>query len=270
MSTYLVTGGTGKTGRRIAARLAAFGHDVRVGSRAGTPPFDWDDPTTWAPALAGVDAAYLAFAPELALPGAAEKVGALARLAVDGGVRRLVLLSGRGEPGAEAGERAVFGSGADVVVVRSAFFAQNFDEGDFAPAIAAGELVLPAAELNEPFVDLDDVADVAVAGLVGDLNPGEVYEVTGPRVLSFGEVSTALSAAADHPVVVRSGSVAESAELLAAAAQVPAEVATGIAELFAEVLDGRNAHVSDGVERALGRPARDFSDYVDGVATWTA
>ncbi|MGH9271776.1 MAG: SDR family oxidoreductase, partial [Ilumatobacteraceae bacterium] len=127
MSVYLVTGGTGKTGRRIAARLGALGHDVRIGSRSASPPFNWEDPSTWAPALDGVDAAYLAFAPDLALPGAVEAVGAFAGRAVDGGVRRLVLLSGRGEPAAQAAERAVLDSGAAVVVVRSAFFAQNFD-----------------------------------------------------------------------------------------------------------------------------------------------
>ena len=41
----LVLGGTGKTGRRVAARLAAQGFSVRVGSRSGQPPFDWEDPT---------------------------------------------------------------------------------------------------------------------------------------------------------------------------------------------------------------------------------
>src|ERR687895_1316031 len=103
----LVLGGTGKTGRRVVERLEARGLPVRVGSRSGEPPFDWEDRSTWAPALDGVGSVYLSYYPDLAVPGAAEAAGAFAELAVRSGARRLALLSGRGEPGAERAEQAV-------------------------------------------------------------------------------------------------------------------------------------------------------------------
>src|SRR4051794_28656110 len=101
-NTTLLIGGTGKTGRRVAERLIAQDVDVRIGSRRTAPRFDWDDESTWRPALNGVTAAYVTFHPDLAIPGAAEKVGTLARMAADHGVRHLVLLSGRGEQVAQA------------------------------------------------------------------------------------------------------------------------------------------------------------------------
>src|SRR5262245_63591366 len=96
--TTLILGGTGKTGRRVAERLAARGNPVRIGSRSGAPPFAWEDARTWGPALAGVGAVYVTYYPDLAVPGAADAVGRLARRAVESGVEKIVLLSGRGEP----------------------------------------------------------------------------------------------------------------------------------------------------------------------------
>ena len=55
----LVLGGTGKTGRRVVERLTARGLPVRIGSRSGEPPFDWEERATWAPALDGVGSVYL-------------------------------------------------------------------------------------------------------------------------------------------------------------------------------------------------------------------
>ncbi len=96
----LVLGATGKTGRRVVDRLAARGVPTRPGSRSAEPPFDWNDRSTWAPVLDGVGAVYISYHPDLAIPGAAETVGAFAQLAAG---RRLVLLTGRGEE--EANDR---------------------------------------------------------------------------------------------------------------------------------------------------------------------
>ena len=104
--TTLVLGGTGKTGRRVAKRLTARGLPVRIGSRSREHPFDWEDQATWAPALDGMGSVYLSYYPDLGVPGAAETVGSFADLAVKTGVRRLVLLAGRGEEGALWGTRA--------------------------------------------------------------------------------------------------------------------------------------------------------------------
>jgi uncharacterized protein YbjT (DUF2867 family) len=256
----LVLGGTGKTGRRVADRLLALGRPVRIGSRAGDPPFDWTDRSTWPASLAGVRAAYLTYQPDLAFPGAAEAVGEYAALAAASGVRRLVLLSGRGEDGALAGEKAVAAAGVEWAVVRSAFFMQNFTEDFLAGAVETGEFALPGGDVPEPFVDADDIADVAVAALVGRIPAGRVYEVTGPRALTFEQVAAEIAAASGRPV--RYVPV-EPAEFVAGAVEAgyPPDVAAGLGEVFAAVLDGRNVATTGGVAEALGRPPRDFTDF---------
>lgn len=160
----LVLGGTGKTGRRVVARFTAAGLPVRVGSRSGQPPFDWEDPATWTPALNGVGSVYVSYYPGLAVSGAVETVGSFAELAVANGVRRLVLLAGRGEPEAELAEQTVRDSGAELTVLRSTWFAQNFSEDYMLEPVLSGQVALPAGNTPEPFVDAKDIADVAVAG----------------------------------------------------------------------------------------------------------
>ena len=197
--TVLVIGASGKTGRRVTDRLIARGSRVRPVSRSTDPRFDWQDETTWGPALDGVEAAYITYFPDLALPGAAETVQTFAHLAVERGVKRLVLLSGRGEEGAQRAERYLQESGADWTVVRCAFFNQNFDES-FADSIRAGVLAMPAGDTAEPFVDVDDIADVVVASLMDDKHIGQLYELTGPRLLKLDDAAKELSAAIGRDV----------------------------------------------------------------------
>lgn len=271
----LITSGTGKTGRRIADRLSALDIPHRVGSRSGAPgttPFDWQDPATWDGALGGADAAYLAFVPDLAFPGAADTVGAVADRAADLGVQRLVLLAGRGEPAAEKAEERVAASGLPLTVVRAAFFMQNFSESFFRDPLLDGTLRMPAGQVAEPFVDAADIADVAVAALTRDGHAGEVYDVTGPELLGFDEAVGEIAAATGRPMQY----VPVSAEGYAAdlvASGLPREEAGALTELFVEVLDGRNAHLGDGVRRALGREPRRFADYARAAAAagaWSA
>ena len=271
MATTMVLGGTGKTGRRIVQRLQAAGRPVRVGTPSATPPFDWDDQSTWAPALEGVGSVYVTYYPDVAIPGAAAAIGAFAELAVATGVRRLVLLSGRGEQGARRSEQALQQSGADWTIVRSAFMAQNFNESFFLEPVRAGEVAFLAdPDLAEPFIDADDIADVAVAALTGDGHVGQLYEVTGPRLLGWAQAVAEIAAAAGRPIRYVPVSLEEYAALLVEN-QVPADdvkMLTGVFSEIAGVLDGRNAYLSDGVQRALGRPPRDFADFVrDAAAT---
>jgi uncharacterized protein YbjT (DUF2867 family) len=250
----------------VAARLAARGLLVRIGSRSSEPRFDWEDRSTWDPILEGVGSAYVAHYWD-ALPGAADTLGSFAEAAVGSGVSRLVLLSGRGEREAELGERAVRDSGAELTVLRSTWFAQNFSEEYWGDQIREGELALPAGHTPEPFVDADDIADVAVAALTDDRHIGEVYELTGRRLLKFADAVAEISRALGREIRY----VPISTEEFAAAAVeqgVPGEVVEMLAVLFREVLDGRNARLADGVQRALGREPRDFSAYArDAAAT---
>ncbi|HET7867778.1 MAG TPA: NAD(P)H-binding protein [Burkholderiaceae bacterium] len=261
----LVLGGTGKTGRRVAQRLAARGLPVRAGSRTGHPPFDWEHPRTWEPALQGVTQAYVSYQPDLAVPGADDAVAAFAAQAARGGVQRLVLLSGRGEESAQRAEQAVQHGGTAWTILRAAWFSQNFSEGSFLPLVRSGEVALPAGDVPEPFVDVEDIADVAVAALTQQGHAGQVYELTGPRLLTFAQAVRDIAQAADRPVRYEPVSMARFTSALADQGE-PADVVALLAYLFSEVLDGRNAHVADGVQRALGRAPRDFGDHVRAAA----
>ena len=261
----LVLGATGKTGRRVAQRLAARGLPLRLGSRSGTPRFDWSDRSTWAPVLDGIARAYISHYPDIAVPGAVETVGAFADLAVRKGVKRLVLLAGRGEAEAERAEQAVRESGADLTIVRATWFAQNFSEAFMRDGILSGVLALPAGDTPEPFVDADDIADVAVAALTDDRHLGQLYELTGPRALTFAEAAGEIAAASGRDVEYQPVSVEEYAAAMTAQG-LPEEVVGLVSYLFSEVLDGRNSHTTDGVQRALGRAPRDFADYARDAA----
>ena len=183
----LVLGGTGKTGRRVAERLTRRGMRVRIGSRSGMPRFNWENPATWPAAVEGVASAYVSYYPDLAFPGAADAVQAFVELAVRNGVGKFVLLSGRGEEGALRGEEAIQNSGVEWSIVRASRFFQSFSEHFMLEPVIAGEVAFPAGQIAEPFIDSEDVADVAAAALLDDRHTGQLYEVTGPRLLTFGE-----------------------------------------------------------------------------------
>lgn len=262
----LIVGGTGKTGRRVAERLIARGVPIRIGSRRASPAFDWENPESWAIALEGVSAAYITYYPDLAVPGASDAVGDLARLAVRKGVKRLVLLSGRGEPEAQRAEQALQASGADWSIVRASWFMQNFNESMLLGPILAGEMSLPVSSVREPFVHADDIADIVTASLTDDRHIGQLYEVTGPRMLTFAEATAEIAKASGRTIDYRTITPEEFMQGLEQE-QVPADIAALVNELFTVVLDGRNEYVTDGVQKALGRKPRDFADYARETAT---
>jgi uncharacterized protein YbjT (DUF2867 family) len=261
----LVLGGTGKTGRRVVERLAARGVPVRVGSRSGEPPFDWEDRATWDPALEGVGAVYVSYYPDIAIPGAVETTRDFAELAMSKGVPRMALLSGRGEPQAERAEVAVRETGAELTILRSTWFMQNLSEDYMLDHVLSGEIRLPAGEVPTPFLDADDIADIAVEALTDDRHVGQLYELTGPRSLTFTEVAAEISGAAGREITYTPVSLEEHEAELAEHGVAP-EVIELLTYLFKEVVDGRNADTTDGVRRALGRNARDFGDYARQTA----
>jgi len=259
----LIVGGLGKTGRRVAQRLTALGVRWRAASRSSELPFDWEREETWQPAVRGASAIYLTYYPDVALPGASERIRRLCALAVESEVEQIVLLSGRGEHHVWPSERAVRESGAEFTIIRCAWFSQNFDEGHFLGPILDGELALPAGSVSEPFIDADDIADVAVAALDRSQrarHAGQIYDLTGPRLLSFGEAVREIARVTGRSIRYTPISNAAYAEELAL--HLPPPEVAFLSELFGLVLDGHNSLLSDGVERALGRKPRDFSDYV--------
>ncbi len=256
----LVLGGTGKTGRRIVTGLQAKGIPVRIGSRSASPSFDWNNEKSWDACLADVEAIYISYAPDLAMPGATDTIQALVDRAKQKGVRRLVLLSGRGEAEAQACERIVQESGLAWTIVRASWFYQNFSEGAFVDMVSAGQITLPAGDTPEPFVDVEDIADVAIVALTESGHSGEIYEVTGPRLMTFADIAKEISKATHRDItyvqVPHEGFVTEVAN-----SGAPKEVVWMLDYLFSTVLDGRNAYLTDGVQRALGRQPRDFAEY---------
>ncbi len=262
----LVLGGTGKTGRRIAAGLEAQGLQVRIGSRSALPAFDWHRESTWDACLERVRAVYINYAPDLAVPGAKDAIQAFVERARRRGVERLVILSGRGEEEAQACERVVQESGLQWTVVRAGWFNQNFSEGAFVEMIHAGAITLPAGDIQEPFVDVDDIAEVAIAALTQPGHNGEVYEVTGPRLMTLGEVAQEISRATGREIAyvqIPHDAFVDAVRQSGA----PKEVVWMMDYLFSTVLDGRNAYLTDGIQRALGRAPKDFADYAQQVAT---
>ena len=258
----LVLGGTGKTGRRVAERLQACGIETRIASRSATPSFDR---SSWEAALAGVTAVYISYAPDLAIPGATDSIRRFVDLAESRSVKRMVLLSGRGEEEAQACEQIVQATDTEWTIVRASWFMQNFSEGEFLGMVLDGAITLPASGTPEPFIDVNDIADVAVAALTEEGHAYEIYEVTGPRLLTFSDAAREISEAAGRDVqfiplprddfnqaVSNSGA--------------PADIAWLLNYLFETVLDGRNANVCDGVERALGRKPVDFREYAKRIA----
>ncbi len=261
----LVLGATGKTGRRVADRLESLGHPVRRASRTSTTPFDWDARDTWGPALDGVDVAYVVYTPDLAVPAAPDAIQAFTELVKVKGTRRLVLLSGRGEDEAQRCERIVQTSGLEWTIVRASWFAQNFDEGAFHEMVLSGVVTLPVGDVREPFIDVEDIADVVTAALTEDRHQGEVYEVTGPRLLTFADAVQEIGLASGRELrfeQIPSRAFLEGLDQ----AGLPSEQIELLDYLFTSVLDGRNESMTDGVSRALGRPARDIRHYASAAA----
>ncbi|GAA0490075.1 NAD(P)H-binding protein [Streptomyces stramineus] len=264
MTEILVLGATGKTGSRVVPRLHALGHTVRAASRSGATRFDWAERATWAPALAGAEAVYMVPTETLGLP---ERADFVAR-AEEAGVRRIVQMSVRGidHDGIPPTERAVRDSGLEWTVLRPCWFAQNFaDPGLFLPELLAGELTTPAGDGREPFIDAEDIADVAVAALTGPGHAGATYELSGAELMTFQEALSLIGEAAGREIRHRHIARADYVAGLVAAGG-----AADDAESFAGFLDGirrgEDDYVSDGVERALGRAPRSFRDYVSATA----
>lgn len=263
--TILVLGATGKTGRRVAARLRLRGIATRLASRSSQAPFDWTDPAGWDAVLDGITAVYMV-APTLV--GPAPEFVAKAQAA---GVQRLVLLSGRGADtwgdsrfglDMRSAEEAVRASALEWTVLRPNNFAQNFDEDLFHAPLVAGELALPAGETPEPFIDIEDVADVAAQVLA---EPGgharQVYELTGPDPLTFAEAAEMIARASGQHITYKQITPDEYTALLVEQG-VDEHDAEHVTEMFVMMDGGPLATTTDGVASVLGRPPRTFEDYV--------
>lgn len=261
----LIVGANGKTGARVEARLQAAGIGTLGVSRSTSPKFDWADASTWPAVLEGVKGAYLTYHPDLSVPEAEQHIRKFCDLAREAGLEHVVLLSGRGEESAARAERVLRESGLGWNIVQASWFAQNFSENFMVDGVLAGELVVPAGTSREPFIDIDDIADVVVAALMEPGLRNRLLEVTGPRAMSFAECVAEISAAAGYSV--RLVEVPLDAYIQALKDQdLPEYLTELLRELFTDLFDGRNAYTAEGVREALGRPATDFAEYARKTA----
>ncbi len=258
----LVLGGKGKTGRRVVERLNKLGYtDIRIGSRSENPTFDWNNSATWDKSLEGRNSVYITFQPDLAIPGSIEIIQKFTAKAVASGIQKMVLLSGRGEKEARICEQIVMSTSINYTIVRASWFNQNFSESVFLDPILAGYVALPRAEALEPFTDADDIADVVVAALLDDKHNGQIYELTGPRLLTFPQAIAEISKITNRNIHFESLSLEKHAEMLREF-HLPEDYVWLVNYLFTEVLDGRNSSITNDIEKVLGRKAKDFNDYV--------
>lgn len=257
----LVLGANGKTGRRVLERLENNAEvQVRAGSRNAAIPFDWEKPETWQAALKDINTVYISYQPDLAIPSATTVIHLFSSLATQMGVEKMVLLSGRGEKEAQACEEIVKTNAKNWTIVRASWFNQNFSESFFLEPILAGYVALPRAEALEPFTDADDIADVIVTSLLEDKHNGQTYELTGPRLLTFKEVTTEIAKASGREIAFQPLTLEEYIQMLREY-QVPEDHIWLVNYLFEQVLDGRNSSVTSDIEKVLGRKAKDFSAY---------
>jgi uncharacterized protein YbjT (DUF2867 family) len=262
----LVLGGNGKTGRKVAERLTALGAEVRIGSRGASPKFDWEDPSTWAEALKGMDKVYVTYQPDLAVPGAAEAIETLVNEAKRAKIKKLVLLSGKGEREAQVCEQVVIHSGIDYTIVRASWFNQNFSESFFLDALVAGDVALPQAQAAVPYVDTDDIADVVVQTLLDDKHNGQMYELTGPTLWKFEEVVNEIAKATGRKIAFTAITQEEYNKFMEEN-NVPADYIWLVSYLFTEVLaDKENATVTNDIEKVLGRKPKSFEQFVKETA----
>lgn len=262
----LVIGGTGKTGKRVAERLENLNHQVRIGSRNSDPSFDWNNPATYAPALKGMDSAYITYYPDLAVPGAKEAIALLTKEALKAGLEKVVLLSGKGEKEAEACEEIVATSGLNYTLVRASWFSQNFSESFLLEPVLAGRVALPMPEAEIPFVDADDIAEVVTKVLLDESYNGQTITVTGPRKMTFQEVIKSIALETNREIHFQAISIEEYSQAMKAAG-LPDDYVWLFSYLFKEVLGNpENQEVSHDIENVLDREATDFSDYVHKTA----
>ncbi|MGW7681227.1 NAD(P)H-binding protein [Kribbella sp. NPDC054772] len=271
MTEILILSGKGKTGRRVAAQLDARGVPYRLASRSSEQRFDWYDESTWPDTVRGAETAYLA--PPVGPTGLAQ-AGKFVQQAK--GLRRLVLLSGRGvgSPGRDFAvydgsvelESVVRASSLDWTIVQPAWFAQGFSEDFLRYHVLAGEIRLSAGTGAEAWIDTNDVGDVMTAALLDESYAGQTLEISGPRTLTMTEIADELTKVTGRPIsYVDLDPEAHVAELIEQG--LTPEDADAVRDLFAVIRNHRSEYVSDGVEKVLGRPARDFSDWARETAT---
>ena len=115
-----------------------------------------------------------------------------------------------------------------------------------------------------PYVDANDIADVVVASLLNDKHNSEIYELTGPRTLTFSDVVKEVSAATGKEIQFTAISMAEYNAMMQQF-NLPEGYLWLINYLFEEVLVESNSVITNDIEKVLGRKPTDFTEYVNAT-----
>ena len=256
----LVLGSTGKTGKRVAERLQNLKIPIRLGSRNQEPSFNWDNAANWEAVLTDIESVYITFQPDLAVPQAVEKIKLFTEIAKSKNIKKLVLLSGRGEKEAQVCEQLIIRSGLEWTIIRASWFMQNFSENFLLDSVMSNEVVLPTIKSLEPFIDADDIADVVVIVLTDTQHTGKIYELTGSELISFKTAVTLIANEINRRITYTEISMDEYVAMLKSY-QLPDDFIWLIKYLFSEVLDGRNESLTNDVETILNRKPTSFKEY---------
>jgi uncharacterized protein YbjT (DUF2867 family) len=271
----LITGGKGKTGRRVASRLTAKGIGVAIGTRTPDGPkdrrFDWADPSS-ASAFDGCDAVYL-----VAPTDRTDHLAVMQPLlqeALARGVRRFVLLSSSllvpGGPMMGEVHAWLAKSAPEWAVLRPSWFMQNFSEGPHATTIREeGTIYSATATGRVGFIDAEDIAASAAACLTATTPLNSDVILTGPDALSYDDTAAIIAAAVGRPVRHMSlDPVALAARFVTQG--LPPDYAKMLTDLDAHIAAGAEDCTTSGVEQVTGQRPASFHAFANRVLeSWT-
>lgn len=271
MSLILVTGSTGNVGHEVVAQLLARNTSVRAAVRTGDLSdvdgasrafLDFDDPSTFAGALAGVDKVFLMRPPRMSDHRRMRPfIDAMERA----GVREVAFLSVQG-----AGtnpfvphhgiERYLAKSRVPCTILRPSFFMQNLSTTHLADIRDRDEVFVPAGEGRTNFIDAGDIAEAVAVVLTEPGHAGKAYELTGGEALTYGEVAQALSYACGRKITYPSPSGRQFKERMTAAGHSE-EFVRVMASIYRIARLGMAAGTTDELERLIGRPPTTLAEW---------
>jgi NAD(P)H dehydrogenase (quinone) len=274
MATLAITGATGALGGRVARRLADRGVAQRLVVR---------DPAR-APALPAAEVVQAAYGDVEALRRALHGVDTLLLVSASETAGRVRLHAGAVDAAAAAGVQriaytsflacspdATFTFARDhwhteerirQTGVRHTFLRDSLYL-DYFPLFAGADGVIrgPAGDGRVAGVARDDIADVAVAVLLGDGHDGRTYDLTGPRAFTFQEAAEELSRASGRTVTYHAETLDE-AYASRAGYGAPHWEVTGWVTTYAAVAAGELDLVSDTVATVAGHPPMDLAEFL--------
>ena len=271
----LVTGSTGNVGSVVAHELRAAGADVRsavrtpTGRQPGEVAFDFVDQQTWGPAFDGVQSMFLVRPP--ALGNVRRDLLPAIEAARTAGVRHILFLSLQGVehnkvvPHA-AVESWLRDSGLTWTFVRGSFFHQNLSTTHVSDIRDRDEICVPAGQGRTAFVDAEDVGAVAAAALLDPRgHGGRAWTVTGPRALTYAEISAILTAELGRPISYGCPGVISYVRHARRRLNMPWAMVAVTTAIYTTARLGLAAGLTDDVRTVLGREPIDFADFAHRV-----